>query len=98
MWPSVLVYARNGTPYQTQEDHFDTLTVNLIIEILCQEGPIKEEEVHKREGIELMELLDSQLHRLFDVVILCIKKRFNTQRISRANRKTTKSKNFITYD
>jgi hypothetical protein len=73
-WPSILVYARNGTPYTIQEDQFSTESFTLDIEILCSIGPVKEKEVHNKEGLALMEELDSQIQRLSDAVYLCIQK------------------------
>lgn len=74
MWPNILIYARDATPYGFQEDQFDTVSVPLRIEVLCAEGPIKSEEIHDRAGIEMMELLDRQLQRLADGVYLCLQK------------------------
>lgn len=74
VWPTILVYARNSSSYQIQEDQFDTSSISLNIELLCNEGPIKEEVIHGREGLELMEILDSKLQRLSDVISLCINK------------------------
>lgn len=74
-WPSILIYSRNGTPYQYQEDQFDTESFALNIEILCKSaGSVKEKEVHNKEGLEMMELLDSEIQRLTDSVYLCIQK------------------------
>lgn len=73
-WPSILIYARDGSPYQFQLDQADQETITLNIEILCSIGPVKVEEVHNKEGLLLMEELDSQIHRLSDAVHLCIKK------------------------
>jgi len=72
--PTVLIYARNGNSYQIQEDQFDTSSINLTIEILCNEGPVKEEKTHSKEGLALMSILDSKIQRLTDAVHLCIKK------------------------
>jgi hypothetical protein len=75
VWPTILIYSRNGLPYQIQEDQFDTSSYSLCIEILCYEGPVvNEEEVHGKEGLEVMESLDKQVHRLSDAVYLCIQK------------------------
>jgi exopolysaccharide biosynthesis predicted pyruvyltransferase EpsI len=73
-WPNILIYARNGSSYQFQEDQFDTTSINLCIDIMCSEGPIKYEEIHNKEGLEAMELLDSKLQRLSDSVYMCIQK------------------------
>jgi hypothetical protein len=73
-WPSVLSYARSGNSYQYQEDQFDTTSIILCIEILCIEGPVKTEEVHNKEGLEAMQVLDSKLQRLSDAVFMCIQK------------------------
>lgn len=74
IWPSILIYARNGNAYQVQEDQFDTSNINLCIEILCKEGPIKTELVHKKEGLEVMQLLNSQMQRLTDGIMMCLNK------------------------
>lgn len=73
-WPTILVYARNSTPYSVQEDQFDTVNIPLIIEVLCTDGPVKESEIRAKKGLELMENLNSKLQRLSDAVYLCIKK------------------------
>jgi hypothetical protein len=73
-WPSVLIYVRNGNAYQYQEDQYDTESFSLNIEVLCSEGPVNEKEVHNKEGLELMEILDSKIQRLTDAVYLCIQK------------------------
>ena len=74
LWPFVLIYARDSMPYQYQEDQFDTVSIPLRIEVMCNEGPIKEEELHTKEGIEGMQILDSKIQRLSDAVYLCIRK------------------------
>ena len=74
MWPSILVYSRDASPYGYQEDHFDTSSLPLKIEILCAEGPIKNENIHNKEGLEAMQILDSKMQRLSDAVYLCIQK------------------------
>lgn len=73
-WPSILIYARNGSAYQFQEDQFDTTSFTFYIEVLCNEGPIKTAEIHNKEGLEAMEVLDSKIQRLTDAVYLCIQK------------------------
>ena|ERR1700690_176189 len=73
-WPSVLICARNANAYQYQEDQFDMESISLSIEMMCLEGPIKEENIHDKEGLEMMQILDSQLQRLADAVALCINK------------------------
>ncbi len=73
-WPSILIYARNSSAYQYQEDQFDTVNISLYIEVLCNEGPIKTEEIHNKEGLEGMQLLDSKIQRLSDAIYLCVKK------------------------
>lgn len=74
IWPSVLVYARDASPYTVQEDHWDTSSVVLNIEIMCLEGPVKTETIHGVEGLEAMQTLDSKLQRLSDAVYLCLQK------------------------
>jgi hypothetical protein len=71
-WPAVLVYARNGNAYQVQEDQFGMESISFCVEVLCNEGPVKEENIHDKEGIEAMEILDSKIQRLSDAVYLCI--------------------------
>jgi hypothetical protein len=73
-WPAILIYARNGSAYQIQEDQFDMLSVSLNIEVLCNIGPVNSEEVHGKEGLIAMQELDSQIQRLSDAVYLCIQK------------------------
>lgn len=73
-WPSILVYARNSTAYQYQEDQYDTSSVKFCIEILCNQGPIETGEVHKKEGFQAMEVLDSKIQRLTDAVYMCIQR------------------------
>lgn len=73
-WPAVLIYARNGTPYQVQEDQYNTESITFCLEIMCKEGPIQAEQVHEKEGFEAMEMLDSKMQRLTDIIYLCIQK------------------------
>jgi hypothetical protein len=73
-WPSVLIYARDAAPYVVQEDQFDTSSATLNIEVMCLKGPVSTEKVHNIEGLEAMQVLDSELQRLSDAVYLCIQK------------------------
>lgn len=73
-WPSILMYARNTVPYVVQEDQYNTSSISFYIEILCNEGPIKEKEIHSKEGLKAMQILDSKIQRLTDIVYLCIQK------------------------
>jgi hypothetical protein len=75
IWPFIVIYSHDAKPYMIQEDQFDTFTIPLFVEVMCSNGPVfKEEELHTREGIELMVELDSIVQRLSDAVHLCIKK------------------------
>lgn len=74
MWPSIFIYTQDGIPSMWQADHWDDSSVTTNIEVMCLEGPVKTENIHNKEGFEVMQTLDSKLQRLSDAVYMCIQK------------------------
>lgn len=74
MWPSVTVWAHDSKPSSFQADQYDTIDVPIFIAILCHKGPVKQAELHGKEGIEIEQELDSVIQRLSDAVHMCVKK------------------------
>jgi len=74
MWPSITVWCHDSKASMFQADQYDTNDAKLGIEVLCNAGPINKEKLHLKEGILLEQQLDSQIQRLTDAVLMCIKK------------------------
>lgn len=74
MWPRIEIYCQDASPYQFQEDNWDTFLTTLCIELFCKAGPVSQEDLHSRRGYELEQELDSITQRLTDIVHLCIRK------------------------
>lgn len=73
-WPSITVRCNSGrsAPVNEQLDEIDVTYADLFIEILCKAGPVDQDELHERAGIETDGMVDAQVQRLTAAVQACI--------------------------
>lgn len=73
-WPSVTVRCNSSrsAPVNEQLDDIDVSYADLFIEVLCKAGPVDQDELHERAGIEADGMVDAQVQRLTAAVQACI--------------------------
>jgi hypothetical protein len=71
-WPSITVRANSSSSASRQLDQMDISDVPLFIEILCKAGPVPQDKIHAKEGVETDGMVDAQVQRLTAAVIGCI--------------------------
>jgi hypothetical protein len=73
-WPSITARCNGGRSASPadQLDTIDVVVVDLFIEVLCKAGPVNQEELHQRAGIEADGSVDAQVQRLTAAVQGCI--------------------------